>query len=128
MAKPHLPAQQPAPRIVHYADPTMPAGGMQLLTEKELMARRAQDRVLYGRWVVRQAEIAERDRKVRHFLIGLGLLIALIMLAAVVVLVWLIVSASVSIVGLLVIPAVILAVGGLAVGGHKCVTIVEHWH
>jgi fatty acid desaturase len=125
MAKPYLPAPQPATRIVHYADPTAPAAGLQLMTERELAERREQDRVLYARWMVRRAEQAERDRKVRRFLFGFGAVVGLAVLGAVAALVWAIAAIGL---GLLAIPAVILAVGGVAVGGHRCITVVQHWH
>jgi fatty acid desaturase len=129
MAKPYLPAPQPATRIVHYADPTAPAAGLQLMTERELAERRERDRVLYARWMVRRAEQAERDRKVRRFLFGFGAVVGLAVLAAIAGLIWAIANAAASIgLGLLAIPAVILTVGGLAVGGHKCITVVQHWH
>lgn len=129
MAKPLLPATVPAPRIIHYADPTAPAAGLQLMTERELAARRAQDRILYARWLQRRAAQAEKDRKVRRFLFGFGTVIGLAVLALVGGLVWAIAHAAAAIgVGLLAIPAAILVVAGVAVGGHRCITVVQHWH
>jgi hypothetical protein len=125
MAKPYLPVTQPATRIVHYADPTAPAAGLQLMTERELAERREQDQILYTRWVLRRAVQAEKDRKVRRFLFGFGAVVGLAVLAAIAALVWAIASIGL---GLLAIPAVILAVSGAAVGGHRCITVVQHWH
>lgn len=125
MAKPYLPAQ-PAPRVIHYADPAHPTNGLQPLSERELAAKRRQDQILYGRWLVRQAELAERDRKVRRFWLGFGATAGLGVLAGLGVVVWVIASSGVGL--LLAVPAVFLAVAGLAVGGHKCVTVVQHWH
>ena len=128
MANP-LPVQQPAPRIIHYIDPAMPAGGLAPMTERELAARRAQDRILVARWKARQAAIAERDRKVRRFWLGFGVVFGLGALALVGGVVWFVVHAAVSLgAGLLAIPLAILALAGLAVGGHRCVTIVQHMH
>ena len=125
MAKLHLPAQ-PAPRVIHYADPANPAAGLASLSERELAVKRRQDQILYGRWLVRHAELAERDRKVRRFWLGFGISLGLGLLAGLAVAVWAIASAGIGL--LLAVPAVLLAVGGLAVGGHRCVTIVQHMH
>ncbi|MDQ7910210.1 hypothetical protein RB614_37515 [Phytohabitans sp. ZYX-F-186] len=128
MAK-HLPVTQPAPQVIHYLDPANPTGGLQPLTERELAERRKRDQILYTRWLLRRAELAERDRKVRRFWLGFGVTAGLGVLGAGTAFVWWVATAAASIgLGLLAIPAVILTVGGLAVGGHKCVTIVQHWH
>jgi len=128
MAKPYLPAQ-PAPRVIHYADPANPTGSVQLLSARELAERRQQDALLYSRWLVRHAELAERDRKVRRFWLGFGVTAGLGVLTAVGGFVWWLVTATASLgLGLLAVPAVLLAVGGLAVGGHRCITVVQHWH
>ena len=128
MAK-HLPVQQPATRIIHYIDPATSGGELASLTERELIARRKRDQILYTRWLARRAEIAERDRKVRRFWLGFGIVFGLAGLAAIGVLVWFVTHAAAAIgLGLLGIPLAILAVAGLAVGGHRCVTIVQHMH
>jgi len=128
MAK-QLPDTRPAPVVIHYADPGNPAGGVMPLTERELVARRKRDQVLYARWLERRAELADRDRKVRRFWLGFGVTAGVGLLAGLGYAVWAVVHAAASLgVGLLVIPAVLLLLGGLAVGGHKCVTIVQHWH
>jgi hypothetical protein len=126
MAKQYTPVA-PATRVVHYLDPAMPAGGITPLTERELLRKRAEDRVLYARWVKRQAAIAERDRKVRRFWFGFGAVVGLAGLAALGVAVWFVMHAAATL-GLLAIPLALLALAGLAVGGHRCVTIVQHWH
>ncbi|GAA4470346.1 hypothetical protein [Phytohabitans houttuyneae] len=125
MAKPYLPAQ-PAPRVVHYADPANPFAGLAPLSQRELAAKREQDQILYSRWLLRRAELAERDRKVRRFWLGFGATAGLGVLATLGALVWAIASAGIGL--LLAVPAVLLAVAGLAVGGHRCITIVQHWH
>ena len=121
-----LPAQ-PAPRVIHYIDPTMPATGMTVLTERELLARRERDRVLYARWVQRRAQLAERDRKVRRFWLGFGAVVGVAGLALVGWLVWFVFHAAASL-GLFAIPLALLALSGLVAGGHRCVTIVQHMH
>jgi hypothetical protein len=30
--------------------------------------------------------------------------------------------------GVLAVPALALILAGLAVGGHRCITVVQHWH
>ncbi|GAA1857189.1 hypothetical protein [Asanoa iriomotensis] len=129
MAK-QLPGQQPAAvRIIHYLDPATGGGELTSLTERELIARRKRDQIVYVRWLERRAVIAERDRKVRRFWLGLGIVFGLGALAVIGGLVWFLFNATAALgLGLLGIPLAILALGGLAVGGHKCVTIVQHMH
>ncbi|MFC0527238.1 hypothetical protein [Phytohabitans kaempferiae] len=125
MAKPYLPAQ-PAPRVIHYADPGNPTSGLAPLSNRELAIKRQRDRVLYARWVARQAQIAERDRKVRRFWLGFGIVAGLTVVAVIAGAVVAVASLGLGLI--LAIPAVLLLLGGLAVGGHKCVTVVQHWH
>jgi hypothetical protein len=129
MAKRYSPAVPATRRVVQYLDPSMTGVGLVPMTERELLAKRAEDRRLYARWVQRRAELAERDRKVRRFLLSVGLLAGLAGLAVVAGAVWFVAQAVVSLgVGLLAIPVALLALAGLAVGGHRCVTVVQHWH
>jgi hypothetical protein len=97
-------------------------------TPAELAARRRHDAVLYARWKQRQDAIAERDRKTRRFLLGLGAVIGLGILAALAALGWLLFTALAGI-GLPLIAAVVAAVAGLGLfAGHRCITVVQHWH
>jgi hypothetical protein len=122
------PAPRPDTRIIPYVDPAQPAT-VQLYTPQELAARRAQDRILYARWLVRQARIAEHDRKVRRLMLRIGLGVAVVLVGGVGVLVWLIWQAIVSAgAALLLVPLALLALAGLVFGGHRCITIVEHRH
>jgi Flp pilus assembly protein TadB len=124
----YVPVQRPDIRVIPYVDPAQPAA-MQLYTAQELAQRRAQDRVLYARWQLRQAEYAERDRKVRKFMLGFAAAFAAVAVVAVGLLVWLAYTAIVSIgAGLLLVPLALVALAGVAFGGHRCVTIVQHWH
>jgi hypothetical protein len=126
MAK-HVPAPVPAIRVVHYVDPT--ARTIQLVTKEELLARRAEQRALNARWAQRQAAIAEHDRKVRRFWLGFGAVVGTAVLAGLGVAGWLVYHAVTAIgLGLLAVPLVILAIAGLVVGGHRCITVVQHWH
>lgn len=116
------------PRVIHYPDPAA-QGAVQLYTVEELEAKRDYDRLLYLRWLDRQAEFADRDRKVRRFWLGFGAIVALVVLATVCGLGWMIWHAAANAgAGLLAIPLALLALAGIAVGGHKCVTVVQHWH
>ena len=122
-------ATRQATRQVQYIDAVPRVGEVTLVTRAELAARREREAERYDRWRVRQMEIAERDRKVRRFLLGLGLSVGTGVLAGVGVAGWLVYHAIVSAgAGLIAVPLLLLAVAGLAVGGHRCVTIVQHWH
>ncbi len=127
MAK-HVPVQAPAPRVVHYVDP---AARQELLhsTAAQLAARQREQRLLYARWEARQAAIAERDRKVRRFWLGFGAVVGTAVLAGLAVAGWLVYHAITTAgIGLLAVPLIVLAAAGVAVGGHRCITTVQHWH
>ncbi len=127
MAKP-VPVRVPEPRIIHYVDPAQPAN-LQVFTVQELVERRAQDRVLYARWVARQAAIAERDRKTRKVMLGVAAGAGTVLLAGTGLLAWLAYQAILSAgAALLLVPLILLGLAGAAFGGHRCVTIVQHWH
>ena len=119
-----LPAQvrMPAPRVIHYPDPTIAAP--LVLTQEQLVARQRREQQLYARWARRQAEIAERDRRVRRFWLGFGATAGLATIAITVALVWW----AWAVIGLLAIPAVVLGGAGLVAGGQRCITVVQHWH
>jgi hypothetical protein len=128
MAK-HVPARRPPSRAVHYIDVAPRVGEVTVLTPAALAARRAEQAALYARWRARQAAIAEHDRKVRRFLLGFGAAIGTGVLAGIAVAGWLAYHAIATAgAGLLAVPLVVLAALGLAVGGHRCITIVQHWH
>lgn len=125
----HLPTQAAPRRVVHYVDPVPNRDHLVLHTVAQLEARRAEQRALYARWVARQAVIAERDRKARRFWLGFGSIVALALLAGVTVAGWLVWHAIAGVgLGVLAIPVIVLALAGLVVGGHRCVTVVQHWH
>ena len=128
MAK-QLPAPRRMSRPVQYIDAVPRVGEVTLVTRAELAARRKREAEQYDRWRARQMEIAERDRKVRRFLLGVGLAVGTGLLSGIGVAGWLVYHAIVSAgAGLIAAPLVLFAVAGLAVGGHRCVTIVQHWH
>ena len=114
-----------APRVIHYVDPA-PQRELILHTAAEVAAYREQQRRLVARARRRHTAIAERDRKVRRFWLGFGAVFALAVLVALVVAGWLI--WSVLGLGVLAIPVLIAGTAALAVGGHRCITIVQHWH
>jgi hypothetical protein len=126
MAK-HLPAPMPATRVVHYVDPVAHRGELLHPTAWQLAAHREEQHALYLKWKVRQAEIAERDRRVRRFLFGFGTVIGLAVLVGIVLVVWLLAHVLAGL-GLLAIPLVLFAGSGLVLGGHRCVTVIQHWH
>jgi hypothetical protein len=128
MAK-QLPAPRRLSRPVQYIDAVPRVGEVTLVTRAELAARRRRDAEQYARWLLRQEEIAERDRKVRRFLLGLGAAVGTGLLAAIAIGGWLIWQALATAgVGVLAVPVVLLVAAGLVVGGHRCITVVQHWH
>jgi hypothetical protein len=128
MAK-SLPAPRRMSRPVQYIDAVPRVGEVTLVTRAELAARRKREAEQYLRWRLRQEEIAERDRKVRRFLLGVGLAVGTGLLAAVGVAGWIVWHAFATAgVGLLAVPLVLLIGAGLVVGGHRCITVVQHWH
>jgi hypothetical protein len=128
MAK-QLPAPRRMSRPVQYIDAVPRVGEVTLVTRAELAARRKREAEQYLRWRLRQEEIAERDRKVRRFLLGVGLAVGTGLLAAVGVAGWIVWHAFATAgVGLLAVPLVLLIGAGLVVGGHRCITVVQHWH
>ena len=128
MAK-HLPAPRRMSRPVQYIDAVPRVGEVTLVTRAELAARRKREAEQYDRWRVRQMEIAERDRKVRRFWLGFGAVLALGFLIGLAIVAWLIWQALAAVsLGVLAVPVVILLIAVLGVGGHRCVTVVQHWH
>ncbi len=125
-----LPATRPpAPRVIHYVDPATSAELAYPMHPAQLAARQRQQHVMYLRWKARQEAIAARDRKVRRFWLGFGAILALALLVGLAVLAWLVWQALAAVsLGVLAVPVVILLVAVLGVGGHRCVTVVQHWH
>ena len=129
MARRNLPVQHIQPtRVVHYVDPAMQSDLHRygLLNPAEIVRQQQRNTELYLRWKTRQAEIKERDRKFRRFWLGFGALVGLVFLAGLVVGGWLLWTGLGL--GALAVPVVLLLAGGLAVGGHRCITIVQHMH
>jgi sterol desaturase/sphingolipid hydroxylase (fatty acid hydroxylase superfamily) len=126
----HLPTR-PRPRMpvqpVQYLDPATQQ--MVYLTPAQFAAKQRQDAILYARWRQRRAAQRAQDRKVRRFWLGFGVVIALAVLAGLAVVSWLIWQALAAVsLGVLAVPVVIAFVAVLGVGGHRCVTVVQHWH
>ncbi|WP_189081805.1 hypothetical protein [Mangrovihabitans endophyticus] len=129
MARRNLPVQSIQPvRVVHYVDPAMQSDLQRygLLNPAEIVRQQQKNTELYLRWKTRQAEIRERDAKFRRVFLGFGAVIGLGFLAGVLLGGWLL--WTVLGLGVLAVPVVLLLVGGLALGGHRCITIVQHMH
>jgi fatty acid desaturase len=125
MAK-RLPTTVPGTRVIHYVDPSTAAELTYPLGPAQLAARERRERRLYGRWAERQLAIAERDRKVRRFWLGFGAVMGLAVLAALVLAGWLLWNGLGL--GVIAVPVLAAVVAVLAVGGHRCITVVQHWH
>jgi fatty acid desaturase len=122
-----LPAtRMPAPQVIHYVDPATPAELAYPMHPGQLAARQRQQQALYATWKARQEQIAVRDREVRRFWLGFGAVIGLAVLAGLVFTGWLLWT-GIGL-GVLAIPALALIVTALAIGGHRCITVVQHWH
>jgi hypothetical protein len=123
-----LPATRPpaAARVIHYVDPATPAELAYPMHPGQLAARERKQQALYAAWKERQQEIAARDRKVRRFWLGFGAVIGLAALAALVLTGWLLWT-GIGL-GVLAVPVLAGLVAALAVGGHRCITVVQHWH
>jgi hypothetical protein len=121
-----LPAtRMPAPRVIHYVDAAA-VPELVLRTDAQVAAQQRRQHELYLRWKTRQEEIAVQDRKVRRFWLGFGASIGLAVLLTLLILGWLAWTALGL--GVLAVPLVIACTAGLAYGGHRCITVVQHWH
>jgi hypothetical protein len=118
-------------RVVYYTDPA-PHADLVYYNPRQLAARRRAEAEQYARWEARQLAIAERDRKVRRFMLGFGAVVGTGFLAGLGVVGWMVwhalagLSATVGLAAFGV--AAVLGAGALVVGGHKCITVVKHWH
>jgi hypothetical protein len=127
MARHNLQPIQPV-RVVHYVDPAMQSDLQRygLLNPAEIVQQQQRNTELYLRWKTRQAEIKEHDAKFRRMFLGFGAVIGLAFLAGVLLAGWLL--WTVVGLGVLAVP-VVLGLGALAtLGGHRCITIVQHMH
>jgi hypothetical protein len=119
-------------RVVHYINPAMQADLTQygLLDQAEILRRKQRDSELYLKWKIRQAEIKENDRKFRRFWLGFGAIVGLVFLTVVFVGGWLIWSylAALGFTAIVIVPVILLLASGIAFGGHRCITIVQHMH
>jgi hypothetical protein len=122
-----LPATRPpAPRVIHYVDPATPAELTYPMHPGQLAARQRREQALYATWKARQEALAARDRKVRRFWLGFGAVTGVAALAALVAASWLLWT-GIGL-GILALPVLAAIVAALAVGGHRCITVVQHWH
>ena len=118
--------------VVHYQPTPAPLTPADLVGYQryaaEVAARRQQDRVLYLRWKQRQAAIAEHDRRARAFLLALATTVGVGVLAALALTVWLLWHAITGIDWILALPLAVIGLGVLGGAGHRCITVVQHWH
>jgi Flp pilus assembly protein TadB len=128
-----LPVQHLQPvRTVHYVDPAMQSDLTRygLLNPAQIVAQQQINTELYLRWKKRQAEIKERDKKFRRFWTGFGATVGLVFLAVVFAGGWLIwhYLAAFGFTAIVIVPVILLLASGVALGGHRCITIVQHMH
>lgn len=118
--------------VVYYAQP---AAQQQVVVfnPAELAAQQRRDAVLVAQWRARNAAIAERDRRVRKRLLIAAAVTLPTLLSCGGVLGWLTYQAlsgaaagAGKALAAVLVAAVLLA--ALAAGGHRCVTVVKHWH
>ncbi|HEX8627934.1 MAG TPA: hypothetical protein VF755_07170 [Catenuloplanes sp.] len=132
------PARLDARPVVHYypvLDPTAavaPLAPTDLAAYREHVAeiaqRRETDRILYTRWKQRRAEIAARDRRNRRILLAIAIPLTVGTLAALVTAGWLLWHAMTGINTPALIALVLFGLVALGGAGHRCVTVVQHWH
>ena len=122
-----LPATRPpAPRVIHYVDAATPAELAYPMHPAQLAAQQRRQHAAYLAWKKRQEAIAVRDRKVRRFWLGFGAVIGLAVIAGLVFAGWLLWT-GIGL-GVLAVPVLIAGTTAVAVGGHRCITVVQHWH
>lgn len=94
----------------------------------ELAARRRTDRILAARWRQRQTEIAARDRRNRRRMAVVVVPLTVGVLGGLGTAGWLLwhALAGVNLLAVLVLAALGLAAVGKV--GHRCITVVQHWH
>lgn len=127
----------PARPTVHYGPVSelTPAERTELAAYRrhaaEVAARRERDRILRARWQQRQNAIAERDRRTRKVVLALAAIVGVGVLAGLCLAMWLIWHALTDINWAIVAPIALVglaAVGLLGRAGHRCITVVQHWH
>jgi fatty acid desaturase len=118
---------QPRPTVHYYPLPEEHTE-LALRSAAEVAAKRRRDAARYQSWRRRQAEIAEQDRRTRHFLLGLGAVVGTGVLIGAAVAVWAIWRALAGVEWIVVLPLAAFALIVLGSVGHRCITIVQHWH
>lgn len=135
MSKRAIATTTAAPRVIHYLQPTTPAVSAEMLlyTAGQLAAQRHERELAYARWAARQTVMVERDRRTRRLMLRVVGAVALVLLAGCSVLGWMAyraittaITGDAAMVGGVIVG--VLVVAGLVVGGHRCITIVEHRH
>jgi len=117
-----------APRAVYYPDPAV-RPEVVYYSEAQLARKRREQQQMYMQWKARQIALVERERRFRRFCLGFGAIVATALLAVFAVVgwwVWHAVTSMTFAAGPVLLALVVLAVGAKV--GHRCVTIVQHWH
>ena len=79
-------ASRSASRVVYITDPAVRREVH--YSPAQLAAKRREEQRMYREWTVRQAAIAEKDRKARRFWLGFGAVVGIGLLATIAVVVW----------------------------------------
>lgn len=135
MTRRHLPVQHHTPQPMRpaqfYFDEAAQLELMRYgtLTPAQIVEQQQRNTELYYRWKYRQVEIKAKDAKVRRFWLSFGAVIGLAFLAVLTVGGWLLWH-YLHLVGLgvLFLPVLLIGSTGIAWGGHRCITIVQHMH
>jgi hypothetical protein len=119
-----------AVRGVQYVERPLPPGALLVYDPRELARQRHEREVAYARWLKRREEIAAADRKTRRFFLGFGAVVGLAVLAVLAGLGWYAYHAlsGTAGIGLLALPLAAVVLVGAAGVGHRCITVIQHWH
>ena len=113
----------------HHTDVAPRGDDVILRTAAEVREWRANNARLLARHTERRKTIKKQDRRNGLLLVGFGGVFALVLLTALIWVGW-IAWQFLSTLGLgaLAFPILILAAFASVVGGHRCITVVQHWH
>jgi hypothetical protein len=116
----------PDPTAVDLAHPADLAAYRQHVAE--IAERRRTDRILYARWKQRRTETAARDRRNRRILLAVALPLTGGVLGTLGAAGWMLRHAMTGVNGVAVVLLTLFGLVTLGGVGHRCITVVQHWH